>query len=228
MYWLRILWAAVVSLAVSTCAVGQPKALDGLEMQNWAVEAPNWGNPATLERVDVEGRGKALRVTCQSGPQDKTLFSLSKPWDAQKRPFVVMDVRNDFKADVGVAVAVVTGKGFNYFESSLRKPHQGSDFTRVIYDLSQPNFKCQKYNWIQGIPIENLDQAQRLFILFFPQGTRAGVMLLDNIRLARGVFQAMKPPQAPFASGLPERELLGDFNNDGALDRLLVGPTLAL
>ncbi|MBM4047677.1 MAG: hypothetical protein FJ279_21435, partial [Planctomycetes bacterium] len=55
-----------------------------------------------------------------------------------------------------------------------------------------------------------------------------GVMLLDNIRLARGVFQAMKPPQAPFASGLPERELLGDFNNDGILDRLLVGPTLAL
>ncbi|MBM4081070.1 MAG: VCBS repeat-containing protein, partial [Planctomycetes bacterium] len=53
-------------------------------------------------------------------------------------------------------------------------------------------------------------------------------MLLDNIRLARGVFQAMKPPQAPFASGLPERELLGDFNNDGILDRLLVGPTLAL
>ena len=48
MRWPRILWAAVVSLAVADCAVAQPKALDGLETQNWAVEAANrFSSPRT-------------------------------------------------------------------------------------------------------------------------------------------------------------------------------------
>jgi len=157
------------------CGTSSPLAwaqpLDGLEKLKWKPE--DWGNPVTFGTKDSAERGHILEAHCQHGEKDKVIFSLNRKWNARERPFLVMDVGSRFESEVGVAIAVSTGPRWNYFESSLRRPSRAGEFQRVVFDLSQPNFKCEKYHWIQGVPIEDVQDVRKLFIVLFPQNRRA-------------------------------------------------------
>jgi len=198
---------------------------DGLETGKWAVG--NWGNPITYEILGIEGRGKVLKANCQQGRQPRAICSLSRAWSAREYPFLVFDVRYEFDHEVPVAVGVTTTR---YFESSVRRPAPGERFTRVVYDLSQANFKEARYNWAQGVPIDRPESVKQLFILCFPQKkeSTAGVLFLDRVQLAKGVFTVGEEEELPFEVPAPQDEVFGDFNNDGVLDALVLRPDLAL
>lgn len=219
---------AMIHFACSIFPFSPATAQDGLEAQQWVGE--KWGNPVRLQAEDMEGRGKVLRATCEHGKQDKAIFSIARQWNAKELPFVVLDTRNDFHTEVGVAVAVSTGGEWTYFESSLRRPPKGGEFTRLVFDLSQPNFKCEKYHWIQGLPIENLNDVRKLFLVLFPQNRQemGGVMHIDGIFTAKGLFEERPLAEPPFSMETDTPAALGDFNNDGLPDRVTFLPTFVL
>jgi len=198
---------------------------DGLETEQW--RRGSWGNSVEFEIVEMDGRGEVLGVYCEQGPKPSALCFLAGKWDAVERPFFTFDFHCEFDHEVPVAMGVRTNA---YFESSLRRPIRGQAFTRAVYDLSQHNFKTGKYDWAQGVPIEQSNNVGQIFIHCFPQRpeSRAGVLLLDNIRLSKGVFDLTQRPRAPFVADPVSDAVPGDFDNDGTLDRLVLRPRLAL
>ncbi|MBI2194763.1 MAG: VCBS repeat-containing protein [Planctomycetes bacterium] len=200
---------------------------EGLETENWGVGG--WGNPVTFSHPEMEGRGQVLQASCQHGDKAMAIFSLGRPWNILERPFVTFDVRTEFGHGVSVAIGVNTGPENTYYESSVRRPEEGQAFTRVVFDLSQANFKEARFNWIQGIRILNPEQAKMLHILCFPQvpEDRSGVAYIDGMHVVKGIFQLTEGIEPSFGE-IPRDPLPGDFNRDGNLDPLVVRPALAI
>ena len=198
---------------------------EGLETQDWGVG--NWGNPITYEVLGIEGRGKVLKANCRQGGHPRAICSLKRAWNAREYPFLVFEVRCEFDHEVPVAVGVTTTR---YFESSVRRPSPGDHFTRVVYDLSQANFKEAQFNWVQGVPIDRPEEVKELFVLCFPQKQegRAGALFLDRVQLAKGVFTVSEEAGLPFEAPALQDQVFGDLNNDGVLDALVLRPALAL
>lgn len=198
---------------------------EGMETTDW--RPGGWGNPVTFETVEMGGRGRVLKVNCEQGNKSTVVCGHGGYWNTVERPFLVFDFRCEFDHEVPVAMGVDAA---SYYEGSVRRPASRDTFTRAVYDLSQHNFKMDRYDWIQGLPIERPDLARKLLILCFPQKeqSQAGVLLLDNVRLAKGVLDVVERASVPFAAVPTPNVLPGDFDNDGTLDRLVLHPRLSL
>jgi len=157
---------AWIFISILIPAYSAPNAVDDLEKLRWQVG--NWGNQIQYGLLDVEGRGKVLKANIlQQGGKDMAILQIGQRINAKEKPFLVFDMKHNYGWVVPVAMAVNAGP--TYFESSLRRFEVDGKYHRFVYDLSQANFKCAKYNWVQGVPIENVENIRNLFLILYPQ-----------------------------------------------------------
>ena len=220
--------ACALLLLLQPFSTARGQVTDGLETAKWVQS--HYSNPVKLSLVQIEGRGKVLEVECRAGSTPRANIRTDHRWNGREFPYVVMDYRRQFGHAVPVAIAVNSGPKKVFHESSLRRPPHDDEFHRVFYDLSQHNFKCARVNWIQGVPIDNVDELHQLQVQVWPQDRRkmAGKFFLDNIRLVRGLFESRRLEDAPFEVEEVGSAVPGDFDNDGILDRLQTAPEFRL
>jgi hypothetical protein len=80
----------LISLVVSSSLFAEPADAvrpysltsdsDHLEQQGWT--SGNWGNGINFEHIEVEGRGKVLKASCQHGGKPQAIAALRKRWSA--------------------------------------------------------------------------------------------------------------------------------------------------
>jgi len=201
------------------------KQTDGLETQTW--RKGGWGNPMTFETVEIPERGQVLKVTGGHANQRGTVCALNQRGDLKERPFFAFGIRNDFDHDIRVGIGAVTNA---YYEGSFLGVPKTGDFVRIAYDMSQRQFKTAASDWVQGLLLPGMENVRQFQLTAYSanEKDRSGVFLLDNVKLVRGVFEAAELADAPPPGPPAPAELPADFNNDGLLDRLVIGPELRL
>jgi len=154
-------------------------AREGLEAEaGWKLET--WGNRGEVIR-DREWNGNIrLRVQAAGGTKDKTAVCLRKAMDLSGARKLVFDVLNLHDEPVKIAAAVMTGPGWEYFESRLISVPPG--WRRdVEVDLKAAAFKCQATGWKFEAVIKNPAQATHFFFLVYNKDADVEV-LLDRVR----------------------------------------------
>ncbi|NOZ22311.1 MAG: hypothetical protein GXP25_14620 [Planctomycetes bacterium] len=164
-------------------AIGPCKAeekvwiVDDFEKGNnyWQVET--WANPATLSIADGE-----LKVELSGGKQDKSAIARAASLDMSDRSKLMLDVRNNTKKDVKLAIAFMTGGSNTFFETEPATVKPGTNKS-ISFDLKSEKFKSAATGWKHSAKLSDANAVKRVVILVY--GDNKGEVRLDNIRFEK-------------------------------------------
>ena len=181
--------AAKERLETASAKTAQPadpaKSNDGLEVKGWSIQgAGNWANQGSARSVVDTGNNRTavLQVRYEGTGKDKTAICLPLQGDLSKAKAIVFDVFNPEKADVRLAVAVVTGPAFEWYESRTAVAKAGDWAMAMRFDLTFSNWKCKATGWNHAVKPADLDNVRTLWILIYNGGAN-GIIYLDSIRI---------------------------------------------
>lgn len=137
-----------------------------------------WENPATL-RVEEGG----LMIEMLGGARDKTAVGRVMNMDVSSRSHVVLDIRNDMRHTLSIAVAFIVGPNSAYYESVPVPVRPGSN-ENVAFDLRAATFKSATSQWQHQRPLGHASDVKSMYILIYTRGK--GGLSLQNVRLFPG------------------------------------------
>ena len=149
--------------------------LDDFEKGNvW--RAVNWKNANPCKLNIIEGsESKRLKMKLLGGDQPKSAIVRQLRLDFSSRSRLVMDVENNCKENVPIAIAIQTD---NYYESRTKMLKPGMN-KRVTFNLKSGDFKCQATGWAHAKKITRPQSAMWLHLLVYY--TQPGENIIDNI-----------------------------------------------
>ncbi len=160
---------------------------EGLEARPWRWE--RWSNPGAVRQVKDTGneRTTVLELKYRGGGKDKSAFAHPFNGNLQDKHTLLFDVFNPGKKPVKVAVAVVTGGNYDWYESKMVLARKG-DWTlgkdRMRFDLTLSTWKSKATGWAHRTKPENLNVTRNLVILVY-NGRSEGTVYVDNIRFEK-------------------------------------------
>ncbi|MCX7935035.1 MAG: hypothetical protein N3A66_07225, partial [Planctomycetota bacterium] len=175
---------AAVAKAAPPPAVDTAKG-DGLEVKGWSIQgAGNWANQGNVRSVIDTGNNRTavLQVKYEGSGKDKTAVCLPFQGDLSKAKAIVFDAFNPEKADARLAVAVVTGPAFEWYESRTAVAKAGEWTMGLRFDLTFSNWKCKATGWNHAVKPADLNNVRTLWILIY-NGGASGNIYLDSIRI---------------------------------------------
>ncbi len=166
-------------------APAEPDKSEGLEVKGWSIQgAGNWANQGSVRSITDTGNNRTavLQVRYEGSGKDKTAVCLPLPGDLSKAKAIVFDAFNPEKADARVAVAVVTGPAFEWYESRTAVAKAGGWTMGMRFDLTFSNWKCKASGWNHAVKPSDLNNMRTLWILIYNGGNNGGIYL-DSIRI---------------------------------------------
>ena len=161
---------------------------DGFEARGFAVESPQWSNPAEVKVIAITGdksTNQVIEIAYAAGDKDKT---------AVKRPLrgVAVGDHGDLKLyvfnrdqhPVRLAVALKTGN-YVYHESRSVSVPVGDDWQEIRFSLRAKDWKSQASNWAHSSEVAELGDIKELQFLIY-NGKQGGTLLLDGIDFVAG------------------------------------------
>ena len=160
-------------------------SVEGLEVNGWQAENPQWSNPAQSEIVPLigddrlAGAKRALQVTFGKGGKDKA--SIKKPvnLDATDSHVLSLYVRSK-NAPVRVAIAVKTGN-WVYHESTIQAVRPDDGWKDLRFDLKEATFKSERSQWVNNDSVDGLDDVKEIQILIYNKDAE-GKALISSMR----------------------------------------------
>lgn len=157
---------------------------DGLEVNpNWRPESPKYSNPAVVEQVQQENGSRVnrmLRFDFEGGKEYKAVMLINKVIRLGDRHRLIMWVHNADLENLGLSIAVKTGKDYDYFESKPYRVPQSKRWSQVSFDLQATDFKSATTNWKHSTTVDNLQDIRELQLQVHNQN-RSGSLLIDGI-----------------------------------------------
>ncbi len=164
---------------------------DGLESHRWrpiAIDEHNQGSARNLN--DAGNDGGALLELAFSGQnrkketKDKAAFQLAEKLNLKDQTALLMDIYVPDDKPVRLAVALVTGNNFEWYESKTVILPGGEWTMGVRFDLTLATWKAQKSGWNHTLKPDNLDQVRNLNLLVY-NGRQEGKIYVDSVRLEK-------------------------------------------
>ncbi len=157
---------------------------EGLETATWSWE--RWSNPGTVRNVKDTGnkRTTVLEMKYRKGGKDKSAFVHRINGDISKKKALLLDIFNPGKHPLSIAVAIVTGGNYDWFESKAvtAGPGQWTLGTKGMrFDLTMKTWKSKATGWRNITRPKNLNATRNLVILIYNRGNQ-GLVYADNIR----------------------------------------------
>jgi hypothetical protein len=151
--------------------------LDDFEDGDNPWKAQTWGNPCTTSVLSHKG-SKRLQVAIERGLQDKAAIGRPMDMDLSSRDRLTLDVDNQSKDVIQVAVAVQSDQ---WYESRVELVRVGE--SRVQFNLRAGDFKSEATGWRHTTAAKNLDAVKSVYLLFYTK--RDGLFYLDNVAAER-------------------------------------------
>ncbi len=154
---------------------------EGLEVKPWTWE--RWSNKATVSGVQESGnKTRVLQIDFKGGTKDKAAFSHALRQDLTKKKALLMDVYNPGKKPLRLAVAVVTGPGYEWYESRVDPAPPETWSLGLRFDFTRnTHWKSKKTNWVYRTKPADLNNVRSLTILIY-NGHTTGKCFIDAIR----------------------------------------------
>ena len=160
---------------------------------SWTAVKTNWGDGDKSTAVALSDEwasdgSKSLKCSFEStvgkSKESATFYSEKlgltdiSPYDA-----ISVDVYNPTSATIQVALALTTGSGWDWFESTAFDVPAGAKQT-VRVELYEGTLKSAGSKWQFGADLEGADDLRRLAVKFFvPEGVKETAAYVDNIQL---------------------------------------------
>jgi len=154
---------------------------EGLEMRVWNWE--RWSNPGTVRSVKDTGneRTVVLEGKYKSGAKDKTAFAYPINGNLDGKKALLFDVYNPEGRALQIAMAVVTGGNYEWYESKMVRA-EGKKWTLGMrFDLTESQWKSKQTGWAHRGKPDNLAATRNLVLLVYNY-TSDGTIFIDNIR----------------------------------------------
>lgn len=170
------------------------KPSDGLEtLSGW--ESENWDNPATVTIISTHSeRKKILQIGYSSKNRDKVAISKLVQQVAIKKPVLVCDVYNDSSKPVGFAVGVSVTDKLVYYESPAVPLPPKQWVNSLSFDLTAPNFKCEKSGWRFNSTPSDLSKITRLTLLVYDHDQKGSIKVDALSFLPGGLYRTVELP----------------------------------
>lgn len=153
-------------------------------------EPVDWENTAQAGlsiSTDKASEGKqSLKVVIREEATDwknKVGFFREDTIDLSKANNIIMDVFNEKAADLELAIGLMTGESWAYYESDKKplKPGWNKD---VSFDLAAADFKNKASDWKYEVSLADRDNVGKIFMLIYrPSRMTPDVVYIDNIRI---------------------------------------------
>ena len=120
----------------------------------------------------------------KEGSSDKCAVqrAIPLPWPFESRDQMVLDVYNENKSGVNLAMAFFTNHGRGFYESTGKYIKKGAN-KDVTYDLRSTKFKCAATGWNYGSPLKNPEAVNSVVLMIYPRSS--GIVTFDNIRFVK-------------------------------------------
>jgi hypothetical protein len=159
----------------------QMTAETGLETRAWSW--PRWDNAGEAKTIAAAGkkRNLVLELDYKGGSHDKTPFALTLEKSLAEVKAIRMDIYNPNPQKVGLALAVITGEGYEWFESRGRVAAPGQWTLGLRFDLTREKWKSKASGWSHTVVPASLDRVRSIVILVY-NGNATGTIYIDDIQ----------------------------------------------
>lgn len=161
-----------------------------LSTAGWKSGPAEHGNPSQV-RVLAEGDGagaRAIEVTVTGGTKDKAVvFHPLAKEDLAEHPALAFTVSNKGERPVQIAIAVKTGKGWLYHESTVCIiPAKTAEPIPLSYDLEASVFRTLATKWQPTSTIADLGELKEVQVVIL-NGSQAGTVVIADVQLVEQV-----------------------------------------
>ena len=132
-------------------------------------------NPCSLS-IESGKATRRLRVTMGGGNFDKSAVVRRLQLDFKSRSRLVMDIFNNCREPVRIAIALETD---TYYESRWKTLKTGSN-NSFSFNLDTGDFKSAATHWAHATYLSHPESLKHLYILLYDYG-RPGEVFIDNI-----------------------------------------------
>lgn len=152
----------------------------GLETRAW--KWAEWDNRGTIRTVTAAGKRRniVLEAEYEGGGKDKAPFVLPLNTDLSGSGALVLDLLNPEKKPIRIGVALITGNGYEWYESESRTVPAGEWAIGMRFDLSRKKWKSKETNWRHTTTPQDLNRARTLVLLVY-NGRASGKLYADEI-----------------------------------------------
>lgn len=161
-----------------------------LSTAGWKSGPVEHGNPAQVRVLaEADGAGaRAIEVSVTGGTKDKAVvFHPLVKEDLAAHPALAFTVSNKGERPVQLAVALKTGKGWLYHESTVCViPAKTDAPIPLSYDLEATVFRTLATKWQPTSAIADLGDLKEVQIVIL-NGTQAGTVVIADVQLIEQV-----------------------------------------
>jgi hypothetical protein len=148
--------------------------LDDFEDNTRRWRSATWGNPCALTIMN-DADGKRLKAVFSPGKRDKYAISRRLNLNFSSRSSIVMDVYNNSKSSLPMALAITTNE---FYESRVVVLRPGVT-NRVVFKLRTSDFKAASTSWSHRAKVNWSRKVSSICFLIYHDG--AGEIVIDNI-----------------------------------------------
>lgn len=156
-------------------------AKEGLEVRPWNLLRGE--NPGVVQCLqEAANKTRVLEIDYKPGGKDKVGAALLQAQNLEKKSGIVMDIYNPEKHTIDIAMAIVTGAKYEWYESKTIKVPPGKWSIGMRFDLTRNTlWKSKATNWVFRTKPEDLNRVRTMVLLVY-NGRRTGKVYFDAIR----------------------------------------------
>jgi uncharacterized protein (TIGR02231 family) len=152
-------------------------------LEPWKVETA-WSPDTTELSLLGGGLGEPETMTLKitRGRTGKNVIGRRVEGDLTGFRWLVLDMDNQMKSGIRVAIGLTTGRGETYSESTATYVRPGRN-PNVAFDLAASSYKTEANKWEYGVRLQLLDDVRAIYLVFYPGAS--GSVAIHGITLAK-------------------------------------------